>query len=35
MNSKEIILEDILDDLSAQDIASRLKCTHPMAVEAY
>ena len=35
MNSKEIILEDILDDLSAQDIASRLKCTHSLTVEVY
>ena len=35
MISKRIMLEDILDDLSNQDITSRLKCTHPLAVEAY
>ena len=35
MISKRIMLEDILDDLNAQDIASRLECTHPLTVEAY
>ena len=29
------MLEYILDDLNAQDIASRLKCTHSLTVEVY
>ena len=35
MISKRIMLEYILDDLNAQDITSRLECTHFLTVGVY